>query len=332
MQVAVRAAFDEELVQMLRAGQLDLVVAELPAPASDLSMRALTRDELAVARRRGHPLLSRGTLQLADLTEQRWVLQRGGSRAARRITALFVAQGLTPPTASVDVLFSAGIWNTLLFAVTAVGVQMLIGLALAVLISDLARGKAVYRTIFLLPIVVPGIVIGAIWKLMYNYDFGIINQVVGHLGLAPQDWLGNPSLALLSVIVVDIWHWTPFCFLLILAGVESLPQDIYEAARVDGATGWQRFRRITLPLLMLTLVVTFVFRTILAFKVFDEVFLLTGGGPGTATEVISFTIYRRFFTEDRVGHGSAMSLVTFVALALVITVAVRATRRRGGAP
>ena len=230
-----------------------------------------------------------------------------------------------------DVLFSAGIRNTFVFAITAVGVQMLIGLALAVLISDLAHGKTVYRTIFLLPIVVPGIVIGAIWKLMYNYDFGIINQAVTGLGLAPQDWLGNPSLALLSVIVVDIWHWTPFCFLLILAGVESLPQDIYEAARVDGATGWQRFRRITLPLLMPTLVVTFVFRTILAFKVFDEVFLLTGGGPGTSTEVISFTIYRRFFTEDRVGYGSAMSLVTFVALALVIAVAVRATRRRGGA-
>ena len=230
-----------------------------------------------------------------------------------------------------DVLFRAAVRNTLIFALVAVALQMVIGFALALMTNELVRGKVIYRTIFLLPILVPGIVIGAIWKLMLNYDFGLINQLVGLVGIGPQDWLGDPNFALSSVIVVDIWHWTPFCFLLLLAGLQSLPQEVYEAATIDGANAWQRLRHVTLPLMLPAILVTFVFRLIVAFKVFDEVYLLTGGGPGTSTEVISYTIYRRFFTEDRVGYGSAMSIVTFFAIGLLIILAVAASRRRQGA-
>ncbi|HEX2885193.1 sugar ABC transporter permease [Vineibacter terrae] len=227
-----------------------------------------------------------------------------------------------------DQLFAAGILNTVIFAVVGVSLQMVLGFALALFTSKLARGQTVYRTIFLLPILVPGIVIGAIWKLMYNVDFGVINQLAGVLGIAPHDWLGDPATALLSVIVVNIWHWTPFCYLLLLAGLESLPRDVYEAATVDGASAWQELRHVTLPMMLPTIVVTLVFRLIIAFKVFDEVYLLTGGGPGTATEVVSFSIYRRFFTEDRVGYGSALSIVTLFIMALVVIVAIGAARRR----
>lgn len=227
-----------------------------------------------------------------------------------------------------DQLFGAGIVNTTLFAVIGVSVQMVLGFFLAVFTSRAVRGKIVYRTVFLLPILMPGIVIGAIWKLMYNVDFGIINQVTGLVGIPPRDWLGEPSLALASVIVVNIWHWTPFCFLLLLAGLESLPQEAYEAARVDGASPWQELIYVTLPMMLPTIVVTLVFRLIVAFKVFDEVYLLTGGGPGTATEVISFSIYRRFFTEDRAGYGSALAIVTVFAMALAIVLAVTAVQRR----
>jgi multiple sugar transport system permease protein len=227
-----------------------------------------------------------------------------------------------------DSLFQAGIVNTLIFAVVAVALQMMLGFGLALLTSTIVRGKVVYRTIFLLPILIPGIVIGAIWKLMYSFDFGIINTLIGLFGFGPQDWLGQGHLALASVILVDVWHWTPFCFLLLLAGLESLPQDVYEAAAIDGANGWQRLVHITLPLMIPTLVVTFVFRMILAFKVFDEIYLLTGGGPGTATEVISFSIYRRFFTEDRTGYGSAMSIVTFFGIALLIILTTALIRRK----
>jgi multiple sugar transport system permease protein len=231
-----------------------------------------------------------------------------------------------------DYLFRAGIANTVLFAASAVLVQMVLGFFLALASSKVSRGRVVYRAIFILPILVPGIVIGAVWKLMYNYDFGVINQLTGLLGMAPYDWLGQKATALLSVIVVDCWHWTPFCFLLLLAGLESQPQDIYEAAKVDGASPWGELAYITFPLMLPTIIVTLIFRLIAAFKVFDEVFLLTGGGPGTATEVISFTIYRRFFTEDRVGHGSAMSIVTLFLIALLIVLALAAARRWGRRP
>jgi multiple sugar transport system permease protein len=230
-----------------------------------------------------------------------------------------------------DPLLRAGLANTVLFAVVAVAVQMTIGFALALASSKVSRGGLVYRAVFVLPILVPGIVIGAIWKLMYNYDFGVINQLIGLVGLAPREWLGQKATALLSVIVVDCWHWTPFCFLLLLAGLESLPRDVYEAARVDGAGPWGELAHVTLPLMLPAIVVTLIFRLVVAFKVFDEVFLLTGGGPGTATEVISFTIYRRFFTEDRVGHGAAISLLTLFVIALLIVLALGAARRRSHA-
>ena len=227
-----------------------------------------------------------------------------------------------------DGLLGASIRNTLVFAFVAVGLQMLLGLALALLTSGIAHGQTAYRMVFLLPILIPGIVIGAIWKLMFSFDFGIINLALGAVGLAPQDWLGERSLALGSIIAVDVWHWTPFCYLLLLAGLEALPRDVFEAARVDGAGLWQTLRHVTLPLLAPTIVVTFIFRLILAFKVFDEVYLLTGGGPGTSTEVISFTIYRRFFIEDRAGYGAAMSVATFVLIAVLIAAAASAGRRR----
>ena len=224
--------------------------------------------------------------------------------------------------------YFVGLKNTLVFAVTAVTCEMILGFFLALLVSKIARGRIIYLTIFLLPIVVPPIVIGAIWKLMYSFDFGVINQTLGFFGMAPVNWLGNPKLALASVIIVDIWHWTPFVFLLMLAAIESLPQDVFEAARIDGVGPWQELMYIPLPLLLPTIGVTLVFRMILAFKVFDEVYLLTGGGPGTATEVLSFSIYRTFFAEDRVGLGSVMSIFALFVIALMAVIALSMARRR----
>jgi multiple sugar transport system permease protein len=227
-----------------------------------------------------------------------------------------------------DGLFRVGVGNTFLFAVAAVSVEMVLGFALALLTSQAKWGQLAYRTVFLLPVLVPGIVIGAMWKLMYNFDFGIINQALEPLGLPAQDWLGSRATALASVILVDIWHWTPFCFLLLLAGLQSLPTDVHEAARIDGANWWQGLRHVTIPLMIPTILVTLMFRVIVAFKVFDEVYLLTGGGPGTATEVVSFSIYRRFFTQDRAGYGSAMSVVVLFVLALAVILAMGIARRR----
>jgi len=226
-----------------------------------------------------------------------------------------------------DPLFAAGLRNTALFAVLAVGAEMLLGFFLALWVSRVGRGQVVYRTLFLLPVLLPGIVIGAIWKLMYNADFGVVNQLLGLVGLPGRDWLGDRLLAFASIVVVDVWHWTPFVFLLLLAGLQSQPPDVYEAAKVDGAGPWAELRYVTLPMMLPTIAVTLAFRLIVSFKVFDEVYLLTGGGPGTATEVVSFTIYRRFFTEDREGYGSAISVVVLFLLALTIVLALATARR-----
>ena len=227
-----------------------------------------------------------------------------------------------------DSLFRAGVGNTLLFSAGAVLTQMVLGFALALMTTRVTRGRVLYRTVFLLPILVPGIVIGAIWKLMYNFDFGVLNQLLSVIGLKPVDWLGNSATALLSVIAVDVWHWTPFVFLLMLAALESLPTDVYEAAKIDGATFWQELRHVTVPLMLPAIVVTLVFRLLVSVKVFDEIYLLTAGGPGTATEVVSYTIFRRFFTEGQTGYGAAMSVVVLFGLALAFILAQAATRRR----
>jgi multiple sugar transport system permease protein len=230
-----------------------------------------------------------------------------------------------------DELLRAGFLNTLVFAVFAVGGQMLFGFALALLCCRVTRGRVIYRTIFILPILVPGIVVGAIWKLLLNFDFGLVNQLTGLVGFEPMNWLGAKQTALASVIYVDIWHWTPFCFLLFLAGLESLPQDVYEAAKIDGATIWQELAFVTLPMMWPTIMVTFAFRLVTAFKVFDEVYLLTGGGPGTATEVLSFTLYQRFFRQDRTGYGAAMS-ITIIFLVCILLVMALSARKRVSAP
>ena len=225
--------------------------------------------------------------------------------------------------------YAAALRNTFVFVVAAVVLEMVLGFGLALLVSRLASGRTLFLAIFLLPILIPGIVIGAIWKLMYNFDFGLFNDFVGLFGLPPQDWLGNANLALASVILVDVWHWTSFCFLLLLAGIESLPQDVYEAAKLDGASPWQELRHVTLPLMLPVIVVTLVTRMLLAFKVFDEVYLLTQGGPGTATEVLSFTVFRVFFDDDREGFGSAMSISIIMMVIALLVLGSLATRRRG---
>ncbi len=228
-----------------------------------------------------------------------------------------------------DELLHKGVYNTLVFSFVGVSLQIVIGFFLAWAVSRIHRGRVVYRTIFILPILVPGILIGAVWKLMLNYDFGLVNSLIEVFGFQPMDWLGKASLALPSVIVVDIWHWTPFCFLLLLAGFESLPQELHEAALVDGANAWTELRYVYLPIMMPVIVVTFLFRFMTSLKVFDEIYLLTGGGPGSSTEVVSYTIYRTFFTQDQMGYGSAMSVAVLFLIALLLVLGFAVSRFKG---
>ena len=230
-----------------------------------------------------------------------------------------------------DSLFRIATLNTVFFVVVSVSIEMVLGTGLAVLAASVRRGKGIVRTVTILPILVSAVAIGAMWRLMYSYDFGLFNQILGALGLGKVGWLSDASIALLSVVVVDIWHWTPLVFLILFAAAEGLPRDVIEAARIDGATRWQLLRYVILPLLAPAIAVAFIFRTIAAFKVFDQIVLLTGGGPGSSTEVLSLRLYRVFFEQNALGYGALLSVLA-IAMVLAFLLTARLATRRLAAP
>jgi multiple sugar transport system permease protein len=225
-----------------------------------------------------------------------------------------------------DPVLRPALVNTMIFVVVAVALELGIGLALAITVSRVSRWKGLLRTLIILPILVPPVAIGSMWRLMYNYDFGVFNQALGALGFAPVNWLGDARFALASVIMVDVWHWVPFIFLILFAAVEGLPNDVIEAARIDGARQAQVTRYVVLPLLRPAIAVAFTFRAILAFKTFDEVFLLTSGGPGTATELISLHLYKVFFVQNNLGYGAMLSITVILMVVSFLLVSRRATQ------
>lgn len=215
--------------------------------------------------------------------------------------------------------------NTSVFVVGVVSIEMGLGFTLAMVTSRLRRGIGVYRTIMTIPILMPAIAIGCMWRLLYDSDFGLISRSLVIFGGTPVPFLSDARYAMASVILVDVWHWTSFVFLICLAGFESLPTEVIEAASVDGASGWQLLRFIVLPLMWPTVSVALMFRTLFSLKVFDEIFLLTSGGPGTSTEVLSLFIYKTFFRQSRFGYGAVVSL----SMILVVTFALLVFRRLG---
>ena len=229
-------------------------------------------------------------------------------------------------TALQDPVVPTALKNTLVFVIAVVIIETFLALVISILVSRSKHLVGLYRTVLLIPLLVPPIAIGTMWRLMYDYNYGFINQVLKLIGVvAVPTWTANPQLAMPSVVLVDLWHWTSFMFLIILAGLEPMPQEVNEAARVDGASEFQVLRYITLPLLRPTLITAIMLRTIFAFKVFDEIFLLTNGGPGTATEVISLYIYKVFSGQFRLGYASFLAL----ALSVIISIFVIFYRRVG---
>ena len=222
--------------------------------------------------------------------------------------------------------------NTAIFVVASVVIEFFLALGLAVAVNRESRAAQVLKAVFTLPILVPPIVIGTIWRLMYNPNVGVVNAMLRGLGLPAQNWLADGRYALAAVIAVDVWHWTSFVFLILLAGLQTIPREPLEAAQVDGASRWQSFRYVTLPLLKPTMFVAILFRTVFAFKVFDEMFLLTGGGPGNATEVLSLYIYRVEFKFSDLGYGALLSLLTILLVLLSLVVSRRMIRAEVGNP
>jgi len=209
--------------------------------------------------------------------------------------------------------------TTLIFVVGAVGLQTILGFTIAYLISRRLRGRGALTTLFLIPMMLSPVVVGLFWKFMLDVQFGVVNSFSDSLGLGRAEWLTNQKLALFSLIIVDTWQWTPFIMLIALAGLTAVPKYLYEAAEIDRASEWFRFRRITLPLVWPLLLIAIMFRAIEAFRLFDLVYILTGGGPGGTTETISFQVYKIAFFGFDTGRASAYG----VLIVIVVTIAAQ---------
>jgi len=217
-----------------------------------------------------------------------------------------------------DPLFWTSLKNSAIFTFSGVALELFFGFFLALVVYRLTRGKAaIIRTILLLPMVIAPVVVALIWRFMYNTDFGIINYFMMFLGIEKQAWLADLHLVMPAVIAMDAWQWTPFMFLIMLAGLNSLPVTPYEAASIDGATPFQAFRYITLPLLRPIILIGLLLRMIDSIKTFDNVFVLTGGGPGSQTELLSLYIYRVGFRHFNIGYGGALSYVLLVIVVIL---------------
>ena len=223
-------------------------------------------------------------------------------------------------------------WNsltlTVVYTASTVVLQVLVGLALALLVLQIPKGQGVFRVAAILPIVLAPVVVGLFWRtLVLAPDFGLVDLVTRALGLGSHNWLGDPQLALISVIAIHTWQWTPFAFLVLLATLATLPPDVYEAARLDRAGAWQRFRYITLPLIRPAIVMVIILRTMTALSAFAAIFAATGGGPGSSTEILNLYAYRTSFTELNIGYGASLATVL---LALTLAVSFLLFRRRRG--
>jgi len=203
--------------------------------------------------------------------------------------------------------------NTVYFTVTSVSLELVIGLVIAVFLSRLQIFKGPIRAIILIPWAIPTVVSAKMWEWMYNPDFGIINYMLG----AHINWLGNPFWALNSAVFMDVWKTTPFVAILLLAGLQVIPEELYNAARIDGASEWTIFWKITLPLLKPVIMVVLVFRTLDAFRVFDAIYVLTGGGPANSTETLSVYAYKVLFQTLQFGYGATISIVVFLCVGML---------------
>lgn len=224
-----------------------------------------------------------------------------------------------------DRLFGVATAQTLFYTGVALALEFVLGLALALLVDSLSRGRALIRTGLLVPMLLPPVVAAVIWRLIYNPQFGLLNGTLRQFGVDTSNltWTNGQMTAMMSVILVDVWEWTPFLFLLISAGLQAIPQEPLEAARVDGATYWQTVRDVVLPLLKPTILLALLLRSMDLLRIFDQIFILTQGGPGSATETVSLYIYRTAFRFSNFGYAAAMS---FFGL-LITTLAARGLMR-----
>lgn len=222
-----------------------------------------------------------------------------------------------------DGRFWNSLWTTTIFTTASVIIELILGLGIALVLNQKFVGRGLMRTVAILPWALPTALIGLAWAWIFNDQFGVANDILLRLGFIDTgiNWLGEPTLAMVAVIFADVWKTTPFISILLLAGLQSISPDLYEAHSIDGASSWQSFRLITLPLLMPQILIAMLFRFAQAFGIFDLIKVMTEGGPGGATEVVSMYIYSTVMRYLDFGYGAALVVVTFLLLIFAVVLA-----------
>lgn len=220
--------------------------------------------------------------------------------------------------AFIQVYSDSAVWRslriTLWFALLCVTFEMVLGIALALVLEAKMRGMAVFRTIFILPMMIAPIAVGLTWRYLFDAQFGPVNAALGLIGIPAQGWLANETLAFAAIVIADIWQWTPFVFIMIAAGLANVDSSAIEAAKIDGASSWQIIRLVKLPMIMPVIAITLVMRLIDAFRVLEVIYILTFGGPGDSTEILSLHIYKTAFIGQKLGSAAAVSLLLLVVV------------------
>ncbi len=221
-----------------------------------------------------------------------------------------------------DGRFWQSLFNTSVFTVISVILELLLGLGVALVLNKSFFGRGIVRTIAIIPWALPTAVMGLAWAWIFNDQYGVVNDILNRLGLINTgiNWLGTPSLAMTALIVADVWKTTPFISIILLAGLQSISADLYEAHKMDGASPWQSFHQITLPLLMPQILIALLFRFAQSFGIFDLVQVMTEGGPAGSTETVSIYIYSTVMRYLDFGYGAALVVVTFLLLILAVAI------------
>lgn len=231
-----------------------------------------------------------------------------------------------------DTRFWRSVLNTIIIIVPAITLQLLLGLGIALLLNRPIRGKAFFTSLLIIPSMISPVSAGMAWRMLFGVKYGGINNLFRQVGLLDLyfDWFATPTLAISSIIVVEVWHHTSFMMIVLLAGLQSIPQELYEAARVDGASPWKSFWYITLPLLKFTMIVGLLIRIIDLTKLFGLVYLLTFGGPGGSTQTVAFTTYLTGFEDFRISYASTLSYVIVVGVFLLTLLFQKVSRFKEG--
>jgi multiple sugar transport system permease protein len=220
-------------------------------------------------------------------------------------------------TAIEDPAFRHSLRLTAFFVVAVVFFEFVLGFLIALMLNSVDRFKPIYYGILLCPLLMNPVIVGLIWRMFLHPSLGIVNYLLTVVGFEPVNWLGSTRIAIWTIIMVDIWHQVSFMIVLLLAGLSALPKEPYEAARVDGASVFQSFFYITLPLMLPVIIVTLLIRMIFAVKTYDLIYIMTRGGPGVSTDLVSYSIYRTAFVSLNIGEASAMSAILLVLILLL---------------